>query len=379
MNLNLDNKKILILSEGFGTGHTKAAHALSVGLEQHDAELSTFVLELGSSLHPKLAPLIFSAFKKTISSRWKIYNRLYLFRHQKKYNRLTQFAIHKIFYAQTEKIINDIKPDMIICTHPFPNLVVSRMKRCGLTTPLFTLITDYDAHAAWISHEVNKYLVSTKQVMDKLVHLGINPRYIEVTGIPVHPDFFRTHNIENTRQKFHLKTIPTVMVMGGGWGLIGEDNQFKSLLKWCDQIQFIFCLGNNQKAMESMSNETRFRHPNIKLLGYTDDIDQLMDVSDILITKPGGMTCTEAIIKEIPMLLYDTISGQESNNLSFLISHGFGEKIESEETLELWFSRLVHHYSFIQERKMYLKQKKTDFCQSDCNQTIIHSLYSQIS
>jgi processive 1,2-diacylglycerol beta-glucosyltransferase len=375
----LANKKILILSEGFGTGHTQAAYALSVCIEQSCAEISTHVMELGSSLHPILAPIIFSAFKKTISSQPRLYGRLYRYQHQKTFNRFTQLALHKLFYAQTTHIIGEVKPDIIICTHPFPSVVVSRLKRNGLHIPLFTVITDYDVHGTWVSREVNKYLVSTEEVKSKLMKHGILPRSIEVTGIPVHPSFRQQHDLMEIRSQFGLQAMPTVLIMGGGWGMIGNIEQFAHMTSWSDRIQLIFCLGHNHKMLQKMSEDIRFQHPHIKLLGYTKEIGKLMEVSDLLITKPGGMTCSEGLAREIPMLFYDTVYGQEEENLSYFINEGFGEKIHSAETIELWFHHLVENHAFIQEKRKFIHQKNSESKQTDCSQMIIDTLYPQTS
>ena len=172
----LQKRRVLILSEGFGAGHTQAAFALASSLEQRCSTIETRVVELGSFLHPTLAPWILSAYKKTISSQPKLYGRLYRAQYQKSLNPLTQLALHRIFYAQTAAMIRHWAPQAIVCTHPFPSVVVSRLKRAGLHIPLCTVITDYDVHGTWVSREVNKYMVSSEDVKHKLIVHGIAAR-----------------------------------------------------------------------------------------------------------------------------------------------------------------------------------------------------------
>jgi processive 1,2-diacylglycerol beta-glucosyltransferase len=347
----LRKKRVLLLSEGFGAGHTQAAQALSVILKQTNGGIQTRVLELGSFLHPTLAPWIFTAFRKTVTSQPKLYGKFYRLKYEKSLNKLTQLALHRIFYAQTAEIINKFKPDVIVCTHPFPNAVISRLKRAGLSIPLCTVITDYDAHGTWISPEVNKYLVSTENVKNKLLGHGIPSHHIEITGIPVHPSFREPQDREAIRQEYSLKSLPTVMVMGGGWGLIDSDALYANMAKWKDSIQFLFCLGSNQKALVKLAEDPRFQHPNIRLIGFTRDIGKLMEVSDLLITKPGGMTCSEGLAKSIPMLFYQAIPGQEEENLQYFTASGFGESIESAATFEHWFRRLAESYLDVQQSR----------------------------
>jgi processive 1,2-diacylglycerol beta-glucosyltransferase len=347
----LRKKRVLLLSEGFGSGHTRAAHALSVALRRLSPTLSTRVIELGPFLHPTIAPLIFTAYRKTISSTPKLYGKLYRNQYKKSLNRFAQLALHRLFYAQTAEIIRQLQPDAIVCTHPFPSIIVSRLKRAGLDVPLCTVITDYDAHGTWISSEVNMYYVSSIDVRRKLMEHGIGEERIQVTGIPIHPNFWRSHNRDEVRDSLGLRQIPTVMIMGGGWGMMNTEEMYRYIATWRDQIQFLFCLGSNNKTKVRMAEDPLFNHPNIRLLGYTNEIDKLMDASDLLITKPGGMTCTEAMAKGLPMLFYDAIPGQEEENCQFFIHHGLGERITTTETIERAFAQLLDRRPEVPRRR----------------------------
>lgn len=349
----MQRRTILLLSEGFGTGHTQAAKALSENLRQAHPNIQTQVLELGTCLHPTLARWVFSAFRKTITSQPKWYGMLYRSLHKKSLNSLTQLALHRIFYAQTEQIIQEINPDAIICTHPFPSIVVSRLKRAGLKTPLFTVITDYDAHGTWISAGVNKYLVSAQTVKDKLVARGVPEHDIEITGIPIRPTFLRqTGNKNEIRRRFGLEKKPTALIMGGGWGILVNETLLNRVLTWRDRVQLIFVLGSNQKALAKMKKDSRFHHANIHLLGYTEEVDKLMDVSDLLITKPGGLTCTEGLAKGMPMLFYEPIPGQEEENMRYFAEQGLGEIIRSEATIDYWFRLLSENSEWIRQTRL---------------------------
>jgi processive 1,2-diacylglycerol beta-glucosyltransferase len=367
-------KRVLILSEGFGAGHTQAAYALAVSLEQRCSTIETRVLELGSFLHPTLAPWIFHAYKKTLTSSPKLYGRLYRSQYKKSLNRLTQLALHRIFYAQTASIIQNWAPHAIVCTHPFPSVVVSRLKRAGLTIPLCTVITDYDVHGTWVSNEVNKYMVSTEDVKNKLLGRGIAATQVEITGIPVHPSFREAQDKAMIRQQFHLASMPTVLVMGGGWGLIGGDSLSEHLVKWRDRIQFIFCLGNNEKTLSKLSMDARYLHPNIHLFGFTQEVDKLMEVSDLLVTKPGGMTCSEGLAKSIPMLFYDPIPGQEEENVHYFTQHGFGEPIRSADTIANWLTMLASRYTDVEAKRVLNYHQRKNLHSADCSEVIMQLL-----
>ncbi|UUZ83210.1 hypothetical protein LJK88_04585 [Paenibacillus sp. P26] len=364
-----------MLSEGFGAGHTQAAYALSDSIRKLSPDIQTRVLELGTFLHPTLAPWIFTAYRKTVTTQPKLYGLMYRSQYKKSMNRLTQLALHRICYAHTAEIIRQIRPDTIICTHPFPNAVISRLKRFGLGVPLCTVITDYDVHGTWVSDMVNKYLVSTEDVKEKLLSRGVPADRIEVTGIPVHPKFWAHQNREELRSRFDLKPLPTVLVMGGGWGLVKQESFLSELACWRDRIQLIVCLGSNEKALARLNGDERFRHPNIRLLGFTKEINEWMDVADLLVTKPGGMTCTEGLAKGLPMLFYKPIPGQEEENLQYFTQHGFGEQIKSAETIDHWSQLLIEHYpEVVKRREMLTGTARFAYNPVHCPQAVVDIL-----
>ncbi|WP_028545770.1 UDP-N-acetylglucosamine--LPS N-acetylglucosamine transferase [Paenibacillus taiwanensis] len=342
-------KRILLLSEGFGTGHTQAATALSDGIKQLAPDVQARVIELGRFLNPTVGPLIFAAYRKTVSSQPKLVGMLYRKKYKKSLNRLTQLALHRIFYTQASHVVNQLRPDVIICTHPFPNIVVSRLKRAGLDIPLYTLITDYDAHGTWLDPAVDTYLVSAEEVRTKLLNRGVAPERILVSGIPVHPKFWNNLSPSEARTQLGLQHLPTVMIMGGGWGLSMDDEYLTYMTRWRDHVQLLFCMGSNQKMIQRMKQDPNFKHPNIHIYGYTHEISTIMDASDLLVTKPGGMTCTEGMMKGIPMLFYSPLPGQEEENCDYFIDRGYGERLTDKMTMKKWLDQLTAEPNVISE------------------------------
>lgn len=365
-------KRVLLLSEGFGSGHTQAAYALAVGIRQLNPDIRTRVIELGKFLNPVLGPMIVSAYRKTVTKQPKLVGMMYRTNYKRSLNRFAQLALHRLFYTHTSEVISQLKPDAIVCTHPVPNAVVARLKRLGLDVPLYTVITDYDAHGTWTNAEVNKYLVSTPVVKRKLIAHGIPSGRIEVTGIPVHPTFWTTYDKAEIRRQFKLNPMPTVLVMGGGWGLLNdEDGLFEYMARYRENVQLIFCAGNNEKAKERLESNPLFRHPNIKILGFTREISKLMDVSDLLITKPGGMTCTEGLSKGIPMLFYEPIPGQEEENCEYFVRNGFGEMLDSRESVDRWFRLIQEPYAAGQFRLSLISKRNQQYNPEMCSRAIM--------
>ncbi|MRN51581.1 MGDG synthase family glycosyltransferase [Paenibacillus monticola] len=343
-------KRVLLFSEGFGTGHTGAAYALAEGIKLLNPDVQCRVIELGKFLNPTVAPWILSAYRKTVSSQPKLVGMMYKTQYDKSLNRLTKLALHRIFYTHASQVIEQLKPDLIICTHPIPGAVISRLKRRGLNVPLYTLITDYDAHGSWVNSEVNGYLVSTPRVKSILTGRGIDPELVTVTGIPVHPKFWERSNKTVLRKELGLSDIPTVLIMGGGWGLMFGKKIMNSLTARMGEIQLIFCMGSNDKLVAKMRANPLLQHPNVKILGYSSEINKLMDASDLLITKPGGMTCTEGQAKGIPMLFYKAIPGQEEKNCQYFVELGLAEVLDS-TVVNKWFSLLLREYAALEEQR----------------------------
>lgn len=370
-------KRVLLFSEGFGTGHTGAAYALAEGIKLLNPDVQCRVIELGKFLNPTVAPWILSAYRKTVSSQPKLVGMMYKTQYHKSLNPLTKMALHRIFYTHALQVIKQLKPDLIICTHPIPAAVISRLKRRGLEVPLYTLITDYDAHGSWVNSEVNRYLVSTPRVKSILTGRGISPELITVTGIPVHPKFWVRSNKTQLRKELELADIPTVLIMGGGWGLMFGKEIMNSLTARMDKIQLIFCMGSNEKLIDKMKSDPLLDHPNVKILGYSSEINKLMDASDLLITKPGGMTCTEGQAKGIPMLFYKAIPGQEEKNCQYFVELGLAEVLDS-EVVDKWFTMMLHQYSVLEEqRRRRLSSDKQQ--PQNCATTVLQMLGNPVS
>ncbi|MFD2115416.1 glycosyltransferase [Paenibacillus yanchengensis] len=367
-------KRVLLLSEGFGSGHTQAAYALAMGLKQLNPSIQSRVIELGKFLNPVVEPIIVSAYRKTVSNQPRMVGMMYRSNYQRSLNKVTQLALHRVFYTQASQVISQLKPDMIICTHPIPNAVVARLKRLGLNMPLYTVITDYDAHGSWLGDEINNYLVSSSSVMRKLMDKGVDQDRIIVTGIPVHPKFWEVHPRQQVLEQFQLKDMPTALIMGGGWGILFEDNALTYMTKWKDTTQLIFCVGSNEKLREKMEADPLFNHPNIVIFGFTTEVNKLMDIADILVTKPGGMTCTEGMSKALPMLFYEPIPGQEEENCEHFINAGFGEMLTSNETVDKWFSHIHDPANKQTYRQQLIEKRNENYNPQKCPETVMQFL-----
>jgi processive 1,2-diacylglycerol beta-glucosyltransferase len=235
-----------------------------------------------------------------------------------------------------ETLLSQEEPNLIICTHPFSSASVSRLKKLlNIPLTLCTVITDFHAHGAWVHSEVDAYLVANQHVHDQLIAMGVQKNRIVITGIPLRSNFWVKKNKQEIRKKLKLKeNIPVVMIMGGGFGLGGIRQLAYSLLNWKEKIQVIICTGNNEKVRNAISRDNQFHHPHFHLLEFVEMIDEWMDASDLLITKPGGLTCFEALAKDLPLYIYQPIPGHEEKNCDFLVENNLAIRIDDSNSID---------------------------------------------
>ncbi|WP_128896696.1 MGDG synthase family glycosyltransferase [Longirhabdus pacifica] len=372
----MNSKKVLILSEGFGSGHTKAAESIQAQLKATDPSITVYVVELANHLHPLISSILLRIYVQMIKWKPNWYSRMYSNASDSPLRWYWSFIIHKVLYADTLSIMKEYNPDMIICTHPFPNIVVSKLKKSGaLDLPLHTVITDYAAHQTWISEETDLYFAPSIKVKQQLMMKGVPKAKIKMTGVPIHPKFWNLNLKKECKNYYHLKPIPTVLIMGGGWGMLDKSDKLKELLCWKDKLQFIICTGNNVTMKKKLQSNPAFQHPHIQILGFTSEVDVLMDIADLLVTKPGGMTCTEAMAKQLPMLFYDVIPGHEESNSRHFIDLGLAMKIDSEKVIHNWFHKLANEYDEVVKKRSELRLHHHPSIQ--CGEVIVEELYRQ--
>lgn len=170
----------------------------------------------------------------------------------------------------------------------------------------------------WVTHVYLRLLLAV-----------IHPEgQVSVTGIPIHPAFSRSYSRAELRLQFGFNpAVPTVLVMGGSWGLIEDGVEiFRRLSQRSQAWQVFFVCGKNQQLWESLMKEKRQLNARAIVTPFIENIHEVMAASDLIITKPGGMTTTEAVALEVPMLLYKPLPGQEEDNARFLLHRGVAKQ-----------------------------------------------------
>lgn len=325
--------RALILSVSAGGGHKHAALALKDYILKFEPASEIKILDTIKYINPILNKVLIGGYLNTLKIKPSLFGKIYKFTETSNKtdgisslkNKLTKIMSHKILSA-----IEKFNPDIIICTHWYPAEMISILKKKNkISIPFVCIITDYAPHSFWIYPEVDSYIVSNKDMIEDMIHQGIARNSIFDLGIPVGFDFFEKYDRNTTLEELNLNPSKhVVLIMGGSLGMGKISTIYSELSKSNNKdIQVIVIAGKNKKLYTKLMNIKACSNIDTKILGFTKDVNKYMKCSDILITKPGGLTISEALICELPLVLFSPIPGQEEKNEEFLLRHNLAISI----------------------------------------------------
>ena len=262
-----------------------------------------------------------------------LYDRIYKFADGKKVGVSARFLSSVLMYLPFVRLLNKFRPEIVICTHPFPESAASLWKflhaKSDKNFLLATVLTDYSLHEIWIYGEVDAYFVATEEMKRELSNHCRTGQKIFATGIPIDEKFSSAKKIPNS--------ITTILIMGGGLGLGSIEETLSELEKVQMPLKIIVVAGQNEKLLARLK-KLKISHE-LEVLGYVSDVDKLMAAADLLITKPGALTMTEAFAAGLPLILHAPIPGPEALNAAYATAHGaaiaVGDKKISQVVAEL--------------------------------------------
>ncbi len=340
--------KILVCHATAGAGHKKAAEALFLILQKNPrydvkiVDILDYTLPFYKNCYQKSYTFLISraswlwGFCFWLTDQKGLQG---LIRHLR---RLSNSHVAKPF----AEFLKDEQFDCIFSTHFFPNEVAGYLKRNGyILSKVISVITDFDVHRMWVSEGVDIYTAASDTTKAKLVQLGVLEDHIRVTGIPVDQKFAVSLNREELQNKLGIqKGIFTVLIATGSFG-IGPIRQIMEGLKG---VQALVICGNNKKLFDDLS---RIKKEFLHVYGHVNNMDELMSVSDCMVTKPGGLSISEALVKNLPVIFFSAIPGQETNNVRILASHGVGLKADGVSAIVQDVDRLKNQPPYFQDQK----------------------------
>jgi processive 1,2-diacylglycerol beta-glucosyltransferase len=229
--------------------------------------------------------------------------------------------VHKLNSPKLKNLFDRFKPDCVICSQAFPCGMVADFKKVyGSDIPLVAVLTDYIPHSYWIYNKVDFYISPSEEVSERLIQKGVPQQKIKTFGIPFDPKFNEPIERNKVIKKLRLEQkLPIVLIMGGGQGLGPIKTILRSLEKIKLDFQGVVVAGANRKLYRNLKRKVKKYGKRISVLGYVDYINELMSISDIIITKPGGITTAEALAQRLPIVIVKPLPGQEANNTEYLI------------------------------------------------------------
>ena len=240
---------------------------------------------------------------------------------------------NQILAIKLLKLLREKQPDLIISTHPFGSQMCAYLKRKRkISAKIATIMTDFSPHDQWLVENENTdyFFVAHNKMKEYLISKNIPSTKIFATGIPISSRFLKGYNKKEILEKFNLKeNKKNILFFGGGEYGLGKARTieiFNNLVKNFDNIQLIAIAGKNEKMKTEFEKivEENNKQDSIKVLAFTDKVPELMSISDLVISKPGGLTTSESLASNLPMIIINPIPGQEEENAEFLESKGTG-------------------------------------------------------
>lgn len=315
--------KILILTAATGGGHIRASRAIEHYLNEHMPDSQTQVVDALKCISTIFDKTICDGYHFLATKQPKVFGKLY--EQTNRETALSRFVplINSMVARRLLPTIDEFCPDIILTTHPFVNEMVSELKEKGkIAQPLICILTDYSPHRAWVAKNVDAYVVASEDMVPALADMGAPKDRIFPFGIPVFSQFFSQANREELLEEFGLeKGLMTVLFMAGSFGVTNILQIYRDVVALPDAFQLIVITGRNQKLYDALEKEIVHSPKKTKLIFFTNEVEKYMKVSDLIVTKPGGLTVSEALACNLPLAVFDAIPGQEEENADFLLSH----------------------------------------------------------
>ena len=336
-------KKVLIVSVRAGAGHLMAAAALEAAFS--DSKLSLAVKNI--DLLDYSADLIKFLYGKMYLDVVKLIPELYAYNYKhyqpsKKFIK-PRFLIDRFSYSAFFELIEDFDPDFILCTHFIPAALVENYRaKKKRAFKIAVTLTDYEFHPLWLAPNIDCYFTATEEVKSSLVYYGVEPERIVVSGIPVHPKFSGVKDKAKLLKKYEMNEgVPIILISAGSFGITPLGEVMDELDAIQEEFQIMVVCGKNadleKELREKQKDQSRLR----KVFGFIDFMDELMAISDLLITKPGGVTVSESLAAELPMILIEPIPGQEEANADYVVEQGAAVKARNVSSLIYKLQHLV--------------------------------------
>lgn len=373
--------RILILSAKTGGGHMRAAQALKAVINERDSEAVVEIVDGLEYVNHYFNKAVVDGYKFSAMKTPKIYGLFYRASNTDNPIYKIMQKANAIFAKKFIPLLMEFKPDAVVTTHPFPSIMFSRLREKGITNiPLISIMTDFASHSAYINPCVSKYVVSSVQMVDELESLGVDRNIIHPVGIPIDPIFYK----QDDKKAEHLSKLgfnpelKTVLIMAGSFGVTDILKIYENINEIDLNFQIIVITGKNPKLFDAFNSilscnedmrvgtaernfdvekepsrkESKFNVTKpTKLIYFTDEVYKYMHISDLIVTKPGGLTVSESLASCLPMALFKAIPGQETDNSEYLCNNNLAIQIKKSNAADIIYQLLKYPERLISMRE----------------------------
>lgn len=346
--------RILFVTSKIGFGHERVSSTLESAVKSAIPGCYTKTATYFDFFPPRFQKLINTIYIYGLRLFPEVFGYIYLT--QKRYRGGGVNFWYRILGRRYADVIERFSPDLIVITQGLACQWLGRLKKKGLIRCALTaVITDFVVHPFWVSQEIDFYIVATEEMKKDLISRGISSEKIEVTGVPIDSRFNNAYDKNEISKKIGLKGENTkVLIMGGGWGLGKMDKVLMVIDRLGLPLELLVVTGRNRGLYRRLKNK-RFNLP-VHVYGKVDNISELMAVSDVIITKAGGVTVSELLASGLPAILWDIIPGQEEANADYLVNAGAAIKINNTDDIKDVMGKMV--FSPGMRHSMYKNSKK---------------------
>lgn len=325
--------KVLIYTASTGNGHNMAAKSLKEMFENKGHEVK--VVDLSKLRNKIIETLVSQGYDVLSGAIPLIYKGLYNGSNTEFMNKVNGRMINKVFLEEFRSEIESFGADLMIGTHPFAVRIIHRLKMDRiLSLPYICIVTDFKAHRMYISPHVDAYITASTYTKVDLMEQGVPGNKVYPYGIPLRKEFYE----EYEKPEYAYGDPLNLLILVRGLGATGLLSTLKQLLNCKHTLKIRIVYGGSYRLLaieryfiqqlESAGHE-------VAIYGYTNDMHKLMNEAHVLITKPGGLTVSEALMMEVPMIIPSMIPGQEEENAEFLRKMGVARVIKRDIYHEL--------------------------------------------
>lgn len=319
--------KLLIVTAPLGNGHNAVADAVAGSFSRLYPESHCQILDMYEYISPNLKKATASGYflsMKTMSKLHGMASGIIDRQSEKEFNEYTPGRLANEFLAsELRHAIDDFAPDCIVCTMVFAAQVVDLLKQRGaVTCPCFGIITDYTVQNYWCDVENFEYIVAPSEYLEpQFTRRGIDFSRVLPFGIPIHDRFRQKQDQQEMRRKLGLdETRPAVLIMSGGMGFGNIEDYVDAINTMALDLQIVVICGKNERLYQKISKK-QTQKP-MTVYGFVTNVNEIMDACDCLLSKPGGITTSESLAKQLPMMMIDPLPGVEDRNVEFLQANG---------------------------------------------------------